>query len=193
MIDYNTGGYNAGGYNAGGFNAGDFNTGNYNAGNFNAGDYNAGDYNTGDFNATDRETGFFNSTSSKTIRAFNKECSMEDWKNAEKPGFIYDINITEWIDESEMTDDEKEENESYKTTKGYLKKYTYKEAWANAYKKASESDIEQLKALPNFDAEVFRDISGIDITVIKVEEEPTEMTIKQIEEKLNITGLKIIK
>ena len=27
----------------------------------------------------------------------------------------------------------------------------------------------------------------------KVEEEPTEMTIKQIEEKLNITGLKIIK
>ena len=27
----------------------------------------------------------------------------------------------------------------------------------------------------------------------KVEEEPTEMTIKEIEEKLNITGLKIIK
>ena len=144
------------------------------------------DYNTGDFNATDRETGFFNSTSSKTIRAFNKECSMEDWKNAEKPGFIYDINITEWIDESEMTDVEKEENGSYKITKGYLKKYTYKEAWANAYKKASESDIELLKALPNFDAEVFRDISGIDITVIKVEEMTMEEVCKALGKDIKI-------
>ena len=169
----------------------DFNTryknaGYKNAGNFNVGDFNTGDYNAGDFNATDRETGFFNSTSSKTIRAFNKECSMEDWKNAEKPGFIYDINITEWIDESEMTDVEKEENESYKTTNGYLKKYTYKEAWANAYKKASESDIELLKALPNFDAEVFRDISGIDITVIKVEEMTMEEVCKALGKDIKI-------
>ena len=171
MIDYNTGYKNAGDYNAGDRNSGYRNTGNFNA---------------GAFNATDRETGFFNSTSSKTIRAFNKECSMKDWENAEKPGFIYDINITEWIDESEMTDVEKEENESYKTTKGYLKEYTYKEAWANAYKKASESDIELLKALPNFDAEVFRDISGIDITVIKVEEMTMEEVCKALGKDIKI-------
>ena len=167
-------------------NTGHRNTGYNNSGAFNAGHRNTGAYNTGNFNATDRETGFFNSTSSKTIRAFNKECSMEDWENAEKPGFIYDINITEWICESEMTDAEKEENESYKTTKGYLKEYTYKEAWANAYKKASESDIELLKALPNFDAEVFRDISGIDITVIKVEEMTMEEVCKALGKDIKI-------
>ena len=176
MIDFNAG-YN---------NTGDFNSGNLNTGGYNVGAFNVGAFNAGDFNATDRETGFFNSTSSKTIRAFNKECSMKDWENAEKPGFIYDINITEWIDESEMTDVEKEENGSYKITKGYLKEYTYKEAWANAYKKASESDIEQLKALPNFDAEVFRDISGIDITVIKVEEMTMEEVCKALGKDIKI-------
>ena len=60
-----------------------------------------------------------------------------------------------------MTDDEKKTNVDALTTGGYLKKISYKEAWANAFKTASDKDIELLKALPNFDADVFYEITGI--------------------------------
>lgn len=36
-------------------------------------------------------------------------------------------------------------------------------AWREAYDKATKEDIELLKALPNFDADVFFEISGIRI------------------------------
>jgi len=62
-----------------------------------------------------------------------------------------------------MSDEEKEENPTYKTTAGYLKVYDYKEAFQAAFDKASDEEIEQLKALPNFDADVLKEISGIDI------------------------------
>jgi hypothetical protein len=69
----------------------------------------------------------------------------------------------EWVYEAEMTYSEKENNPTYETTGGYLKVYSYKEAWARAYAEATDEDIELLKNLPNFDAEVFKEISGIDI------------------------------
>ena len=48
-------------------------------------------------------------------------------------------------------------------TGGYLKKKEYKEAWKEAYNKATKEDIKLLKALPNFDADIFEDITGIKI------------------------------
>jgi len=60
-----------------------------------------------------------------------------------------------------MTDQEKTDNKNAFVTNGYLKRYTYKEAWANAYKNASKDDIRLLKALPNWDAKVFEEITGI--------------------------------
>jgi hypothetical protein len=62
-----------------------------------------------------------------------------------------------------MTDEEKKGNKYAFVTSGYLKMFTYKEAWANAYKDATEEDIELLKALPNWDADVFEEITGIRI------------------------------
>jgi hypothetical protein len=64
-----------------------------------------------------------------------------------------------------MTDDEKKEesNKNAFVTEGYLKTISYKEAWANAYKDASKEDIDLLKALPNFNKKVFKEISGIKI------------------------------
>lgn len=46
---------------------------------------------------------------------------------------------------------------------GYLKTYEYKEAWANLWKKATPEDVKALKALPNFDAKIFEEITGINI------------------------------
>ncbi len=62
-----------------------------------------------------------------------------------------------------MTDEEKQQYPNAYVCKGYLKKYDYKEAWQNAYKEATKQDIELLKALPNFDAKIFKEITGIKI------------------------------
>ena len=39
----------------------------------------------------------------------------------------------------------------------------YKDAWKRAYAIASEKDKDLLLKLPNFDADIFKDITGIDI------------------------------
>jgi hypothetical protein len=62
-----------------------------------------------------------------------------------------------------MADDEKKNNKDAFVTDGYLKTFTYKEAWANAYAKATKEDIILLKALPNWDASVFEEITGITV------------------------------
>ena len=63
-----------------------------------------------------------------------------------------------------MTDQEKFDNKNAFVCEGYLKTFSYKEAWANAYKGASKGDIKLLKALPNFDADVFFEITGIRVS-----------------------------
>ena len=128
----------------------------------NTGYSNTGYRNTGNWNACNKETCFFTTDQSKTIRVFNKDYSLEDWGNCNKPSFIY-FNLTQWILESEMTDEEKANTETYKTTGGYLKEYEYKEAFQASYNKASVEDKALLLALPNFDADVFFEISGIDV------------------------------
>ena len=62
-----------------------------------------------------------------------------------------------------MTDKEKIDNKNAFVTEGYLKTLSYKEAWAEAYKSASKEDIALLKALPNWDAKVFEEITGLKI------------------------------
>jgi len=79
-----------------------------------------------------------------------------------------------------MSDKEKEAYPSYVTTWGYLKCYDYKQAFKNSYANASKEDRDSVKELPNFDAEIFYEISWI-----KVDEEPkTELTLKEVAEKL---------
>ena len=62
-----------------------------------------------------------------------------------------------------MTQEEKKKNPSYKTTGGYLKTLEYKEAWAVFWRKTSEENRQKFLNLPNFDAEIFREITGIDV------------------------------
>lgn len=62
-----------------------------------------------------------------------------------------------------MTDEEKIKYPKAFVCDGYLKKLQYKEAWKLSYEKATKKDVELLKELPNFDADVFKEISGIRI------------------------------
>jgi hypothetical protein len=128
---YNTGDRNTGYSNTGNRNTGDCNTGDCNTGNSNTGDWNTGYRNTGDWNKSNRNTGFFN-TIDPDIQVFNKPCKQEDWKNATKPNFIY-FNLNG----------------------------TYEESWRKAYDSASDEEKLLLVKLPNFNAKVFQEISGI--------------------------------
>jgi hypothetical protein len=161
--DWNSGHRNSGHWNSGNWNSGDWNSGHRNSGNWNSGNWNSGDWNSGNWNSGNWNSGFFNSITPDEIIIFNKPCKREIWNNATKPDFICNIILNEWIDWSGMTDDEKKQYPNAYVCKGYLKKYEYKEAWQNAYKKATKEDIKLLKALPNFDAKVFEEITGIKI------------------------------
>lgn len=158
-----------------------------NTGYWNTGNWNTGSRNTGDWNTCNREAGFFNTEPIKKVRVFNSDCSVESWDNSIKPDFLY-FSLTKWVSESEMTDEEKTENPSCKTTGGYLKQYDYKEAFKKSWDEATQEDRDLLFKLPNFNAKVFEEISGINVN-----ESSNEMTIEELEKLTGIKNLKIKK
>ena len=89
---------------------------------------------------------------------FNKPCTEKEYMK------LYDINmswfvLTEWIYWINMTAEEKYKHPQANITGGYLKTYDYKEAWS----KCPQEVIEKIRKLKNFDARVFKEITGIDI------------------------------
>ena len=159
--DRNSGDRNSGDWNSGHWNSGHWNSGDRNSGDRNSGDWNSGYRNSGDWNSGDWNSGFFNTITPTQILIFNKLCDRQKWENAQKPDFINNIILNKWNDWLDMNDEERKQYPNAYVCGGYLKKYGYKEAWQNAYKKATKQDIELLKALPNFDAKIFEEITGI--------------------------------
>jgi hypothetical protein len=159
----NTGENNTGNRNSGDRNSGYSNSGYSNSGHRNSGHWNSGDSNSGDWNACNYETGAFNTEQSDTIRVFNKPCSRDEWIEADKPNFLY-FGLCVWVGEDDMTDEEKKADPQFHVRGGYLKTLGYKEAFQKSWDEADEEDRAKLFKLPNFDAEVFKEISGIDVT-----------------------------
>ena len=164
MTKTNTGDWNTGYRNTGDRNAGNWNTGDWNAGNWNTGDWNTGDWNTGD-----RHVGCFNTETAIQAYFFNVLCDVDEWVNADKPDWLYRPMPTTWVEESSMTDQEKVNNPTFHTTGGYLRVNDMADEWANAYSGASETDIQKVRDLPNFDASVFNAITGIDLSCENVD------------------------
>lgn len=68
---------------------------------------------------------------------------------------------TLWVDANDMSDEEKMDHPSYNVAGGYLKTLSYKEAWQNLWRSLTEEDKQSIRELPNFDAAVFEEITGI--------------------------------
>lgn len=100
-------------------------TGRRNSGDWNSGNWNSGNRNSGDWNKCSFSNGCFNTTSPK-IYLFNKPSSWtyRDWLNSEACCLIERIsdNVVQWVQYSNMTDEEKAEHPEAETTDGYLKK-----------------------------------------------------------------------
>ena len=166
--DWNTGNRNTGDWNTGNRNTGNRNTGNWNTGNRNTGNRNTGNWNTGDWNSANHSTGVFN-TQEATILMFNKpsDWTYSDWVRSDARWYLLDMpteyTCTKFISDYEMTDEEKADHPEYVTIGGYLKIVHHKadvQTWWDAlanYKK------DAIKALPNFDAEIFKEITGITV------------------------------
>nr|DAI79639.1 MAG TPA: pentapeptide repeat protein [Caudoviricetes sp.] len=179
MVNGNTGVFNTGDCNTGHGNTGDKNTGDKNTGDKNTGDRNTGygntgDKNTGDWNTGDRNTGYGNTIDGSNgvfctepdmnIRIFNRPSgmSLQDFYRSKyyvalcSAPFV----LTEWI---LYTEKEKKADPEKEMIGGYLKEYTMQEAWTNWWEKMSEENKKIVQEIPNFDAEVFKEITGIEV------------------------------
>jgi hypothetical protein len=139
------------------------NTGYRNTGYRNTGDRNTGDWNTGDWNTGDWNTGVFCTEKQPKIKLFDVESEMtfSEWRNSEAYKLLSKMELTEWIQEKNMTEDEKTKYPEAHVLGGYLKKYEYKEACAKMWKSFTQKEKKVIKDIPNFDKKKFEEITGI--------------------------------
>jgi hypothetical protein len=163
--DWNTGNWNTGNWNTGNCNTGDCNTGDCNTGNRNTGDCNTGDWNTGDWNMTNYSTGYFN-TIEQPLYVFNKLANVSPSVIDNNSGLVAmtkHFSLNTWIKEAKMTEEEKYQHPEYTTTGGYLKSVDYKTACEIMWSKMTAEEKSAVKELPNFDADIFEEITGIHV------------------------------
>ena len=164
--DWNSGNRNSGNCNSGNRNSGDCNSGNRNSGDWNSGDCNSGNRNSGDWNKTCFSNGCFNTESPK-IFLFNQpsDWTYQDWLNSDARYILMDCpsNVLSWIWEDDMTDEEKEQHPEYSVTGGFLKhieKETGRQMWWDGLSDRKKTIVMNL---PNFDKDIFKEITGIDV------------------------------
>ena len=162
--DCNTGNRNTGDCNTGNRNTGNRNTGDCNTGDCNTGNRNTGDCNTGDWNKSSFNTGCFN-TEEQKIMLFNKPSNMtySEWLDSDARYLLNQIpkDVVEWVYEEDMTDEEKAAHPTYETTGGYLKVLDESECGQLWWGSLSDRRKEIIKAIPNFDAEIFFQCTGV--------------------------------
>ena len=142
------------------------NTGKSCTGLCNSGNRNSGNRNSGDWNNTSFSSGCFNTQEAK-ILMFNKpsDWTFRDWINSDARHLLNQIrkNVVEWIDFCNMTDEEKKNHPEAETTGGYLKVLDESENAQIWWDDLTEYNRNIIKALPNFDKEIFEQIVGVKI------------------------------
>ena len=103
--------------------------------NRNSGDQNSGNRNSGSWNSGDQNSGYFNTNAPDVIRVFEKPCNRKKWNNCRKPLFL-----------------------NFEIKKGE----TYKDAFCRSWNETTKEDRKLVESLPNFDWEIFTEISGIE-------------------------------
>jgi hypothetical protein len=145
---------NSGNWNSGNRNSGDWNSGDWNSGDWNSGDGNSGDGNSGDWNSGDGNSGYFNTF--VPVYFFNKPSDLVYTKEFESKIRGLKVKpVLEWIGTSLMTDKEKTDNPTHKTTGGFLRKTE-----RHDFRYLTDEDKKLIKSLPNFDDNIFKQISN---------------------------------
>ena len=69
-----------------------------------------------------------------------------------------------WVWAGDMTDEEKEVHPEYKTTGGFLKVLDTSDCCVRWWESLDEYKRNIIRSIPNFDAAIFKQITGIDAT-----------------------------
>ena len=157
---------NTGVNNTGHSNSGDSNSGNRNSGNWNSGNWNSGDWNSGDSNSGYRNSGAFCTDQDPQLYLFNKPSKLKvrEWENSKAYSIMLEyLEVTIWVPQSVMTDQEKKDHPKYETTEGYLKTISTKEAWGNMWNNLTDANKKVFTSLENFDSKLFFEITGIKV------------------------------
>ena len=130
------------------------NTGNRNTGNRNTGDWNKSSFNTGCFNTEEQKITLFNKPS---------DITYNDWLRSDARYLLNQIpkDVVEWVYEEDMTDEEKAANPTYETTGGYLKVLNESKCGQLWWGSLSDFQKNYIKSIPNFDAEIFFQCTGV--------------------------------
>ena len=110
--------------------------------------------------------GCFNTVNQK-LKFFDKESDVtfEEWRRSEAYFLLSQIDdaLLEWIWACNMNDQEKEDNPDWEINDGYLKKRDVSKANLKWWKSLSSREKNVIKNIPNFDAEKFKLITGINV------------------------------
>ena len=167
----------------GNYSTGDYSTGDRSTGNCSTGYCSTGYRSTGNCSISKYSSGNFSTIDYSGYGWFDKPCSKM-WSEVDTPHFL-EFKIAYWIKELEMTDEEKEENETYKTTSGFLKSVDYKTAWKIFWRRTDENNRKKFLNLPNFDPKIFKEITGIDVDkthTIKIDGKEIELSEESFKE-----------
>ena len=129
--------------------------------------FNSGHRNSGDSNSGYRNDGAFCTDLNPKIRLFNMESEMtvKEWEQHPARNLMYNLDLTVFVQSEIMTEEEKKQNPKHETVGGYLKTTPYKESWGNFWGNLSESDKKHFTTLPNFDSDIFEDITGVNVNI----------------------------
>lgn len=127
---------------------------------------NSGNRNSGDWNKCSFSNGCFNTVEPK-IYLFNKpsDWTYRDWLNSDARYLLNQIpgDVLEYVWFEDMTDEEKAAHPEPKTTGGYLKQLDNSECGSIWWRGLNDYEKTIIKAIPNFDKEIFKEITGVDV------------------------------
>jgi len=97
------------------------------------------------------------------IYIFNRPSglTLEGWRTSEGYRILSRARTTRWIPRPLMSLQERITYPEYKQFGGYLKSQSLKEACAELWAQLSESEKNAVRAIPNFNEEIFYKITGI--------------------------------
>lgn len=158
--------HNYGGDNMGSYNCGSRNVGSFNSGDCNVGDYNKGDFNIGDWNLANNVNGCF-CTVPHCLYFFNKESHWDyDTWYFSQARYVLEAMPTDhpmFVPELIMGDKEKKEHPNWEADGGYwtfVKDSNKRQEWWDSLE---ESEKQAVREMPNFDADIFKRITGIEV------------------------------
>ena len=105
---------------------------------------------------------------SPKIYMFNKpsEWTYEDWVNSRACVLLNQLSeyVCKYVLISDMTDEEKIEHPEAETVGGYLKCVPIFDVSVQWWNELSNEDKKEIISLPNFDADIFKEITGVGVS-----------------------------